>query len=690
MDYRNLLKEENESVEERLVLARERILEIPTEQVVAEPYRAYFVTVATFLDRMFTLLDQKKDGSLEQLSLAEKKVLNQALYHDVLPENYGKSYANPEYAVEKLGDSFGKLFCMLYTEIRGMIVYVYEYRLVDITIFSELFIEIYNHFEETNPEYEEIKNCVYCFFHDYSELFVEQNIREMVDPNLSFATDVIMESDLSKVDYLFEFGEYISDTELKMASFLNTFSEEEIQAMADTYTEGYRKGFELAGIDLSKKKTVNIRYFLGFERIVKASIQNFEKMGLKPTIYRAAVSGFFRNSASKNGYCSIGANKQYDYDHKDDQALYLDKGIVERRLEVMKTAFETYKQEAAVFAGPAVMEIFGELPFEPVNKNAALQFDKKQQELRVYYANTAGEITNQYIHGDERSFTIIAYPVPTIGAEFEAIFKETVRLNTLDYELYARIQQTMIDVLDQGESVHVTGKAPNKTEMLVHLHTLKNPKEETNFENCVADVNIPVGEVFTSPVLQGTNGTLYVSKVYLGDFEYRDLELVFKDGMIQSYNCSNFKTKEENLKYIKENVLYHHETLPIGEFAIGTNTTAYQMGRKFKIADKLPILIAEKTGPHFAVGDTCYSHQEDMVSKNPDGKRIVARENECSALRDTDLSKAYFNCHTDITIPYDELKCIEVIAADGTRTSIIEDGKFVLKGTEILNEPLED
>ena len=61
--------------------------------------------------------------------------------------------------------------------------------------------------------------------------------------------------------------------------------------------------------------------------------------------------------------------------------------------------------------------------------------------------------------------------------------------------------------------------------------------------------------------------------------------------------------------------------------------------------------IAEKTGPHFAVGDTCYSHEEDNISYNPDGKAIVARENEVSALRKTDMEKAYFGCHTDITIP---------------------------------------
>ena len=58
--------------------------------------------------------------------------------------------------------------------------------------------------------------------------------------------------------------------------------------------------------------------------------------------------------------------------------------------------------------------------------------------------------------------------------------------------------------------------------------------------------------------------------------------------------------------------MYNHETLPIGEFAIGTNTTAYAIANKFDVVYKLPILIVEKMGPHFAVGDTCYSFEEDV------------------------------------------------------------------------------
>ena len=355
----------------------------------------------------------------------------------------------------------------------------------------------------------------------------------------------------------------------------------------------------------------------------------------------------------------------------------------------MKHTYEEHKELAAQFAGPAVIETFGEKPFIPEVKEEAVTLNEKQEKIFLSYTSKSGQLMNTYIKGEERSFTIVAYPVPEIGSKYEEIFNETIRINTLDAALYTKVQQTIIDALNQGTSVHILGRGKNKTDLTVQLHTLQDPEKETIFENCVADVNIPVGEVFTSPQLQGTNGKLHVTQVYLGELQYLDLEMDFLDGKIADYRCSNFDNEEDGKKYIADHVLHNHETLPMGEFAIGTNTTAYVMGRKYGIEDKLPILIAEKTGPHFAVGDTCYSWCEDVRVYNPDGKEIIAKDNEISLLRKEDVSKAYFNCHTDITIPYDELGSIRVQTADGKELSIIEDGRFVLPGTEGLNEPLD-
>jgi len=345
--------------------------------------------------------------------------------------------------------------------------------------------------------------------------------------------------------------------------------------------------------------------------------------------------------------------------------------------------------EASVYAGPAVVEVFGENPFEPENSELNPVLDKKQQEAAISYRTMSSQIVNEYIAQDQCSFTIIAYPVPEIGDRYRDIFRDTVRINTLDNDLFRAIHQSMIDELDKAEHVRVVGQGANVTDMTVMMHEMTDPSKETNFENCVADVNIPVGEVFTSPKLTGTHGILNVSEVFLDGLKYVNLKLTFEDGKIADYTCDNYPDTEKNKAYIKENLLGGRDTLPIGEFAIGTNTTAYVMANKYDIVYKLPILIVEKMGPHFAVGDTCYSWSEENVLHNPDGKEIVAKDNECSILRKTDVSKAYFNCHTDITIPYDEIGGIYSVHPDGTEVPIIEKGRFVLPGTEKLNEALD-
>lgn len=683
-----------ELLEERFCLAAERIQEIKEEAVLPGQTGVFFQTAAGFLCRMLKQKRQIEENAWKQASLEELRENNHELYQEQLPEQYKSSFLNPACAVEKLGTELGRMLSFLYSELYSLIAFVYERKLMDITIRMELFIEVYSTFacawEETKklPPAEEIREILYWFISDYQDVETEMKIAEQLGAAESFALPVVMESDLSDIRYLYQYGEYVTENEERMAAYFNSLSEETVKLMADTYTEGYRIGFQVGNKDITKKKTVGIYYRLGFERMVRQAVLNFEKIGLKAILFRTPVSALTGRSLNKSGFYGAAANRQYDYDHDEDQMLFLDKNYINRRLDVLKAAYEAYKEEAAVYGGPAVIETFGEEPFAPEVKEEACHLTSAQQKLSAGFSIEAGALINQYIKGEERSFTIIAFPIPAIGQRFEEIFDEIIRINTLDYQLYQRLQQCLIDALDEAEYVEIKGMNGNRTDLRVALHALSAPQKETNFENCVADVNIPVGEVFTSPRLKGTNGILHVKKVFLHDLEYRDLEIVFKDGMTDTYSCGNFEKEEDGKKYIKDNVLNHHPSLPMGEFAIGTNTTAYVAARKFQIEDKLPILIAEKMGPHFAVGDTCYSHAEDVKVYNPDGKEIVAKENEVSGQRKSDPSSAYFSCHTDITIPYDELLSLDAVKKDGSRISLIEKGRFVLPGAEELNKPL--
>ena len=85
---------------------------------------------------------------------------------------------------------------------------------------------------------------------------------------------------------------------------------------------------------------------------------------------------------SRVGYYGDLVNEQMDYDHREDQALFLDRAYMERKLEVMENAFEEVKEKRSVFAGPAVMERFGMKEFVPVNHEESYSVSDKQPETQ--------------------------------------------------------------------------------------------------------------------------------------------------------------------------------------------------------------------------------------------------------------------------------------------------------------------
>lgn len=677
MNYKDLLMKNKEVMAERTNKASDKLKEIKSMMTVDSKYEDFFKKCLERIDNLEEIAKMQENGKLRKLSLEELQSWNTKMYNEFYVENYDTSYGNPTYTAEKFGSELGKILSFLYYHIAIANKAAYMADRKKLTIMEELFIRIYTCFKNKNDNTESLRAAILEHRDFVLADSVNDMIRNVVDPDMDFIKEIIMTADLSDPRFLYWYGVHVSENELKMIEFINTLAKDDIQAMADTFTEGYRIGFETTGKDLSKKKHGEFIYALGLEPVVKVAIENFSKLNLESVIRVDRLQ-------------TTSANRQFAFDHKADIALVFDEKYIDARLAQLKIAFENVKDKAYGYAGPAVIETFGEKEFNPIIKKEAIDYTSKQREMNVEFTSKARDIQSKYILEEERSFTIIAYPIPEIGEKFEEIFKETVKLNNLDYKLYQTMQQKIIDALDTAEYVHVIGKDENKTDIKVMMHSLDNPEKETNFENCVADVNIPVGEVFTSPKLTGTNGKLHVTNVYLNGLLFKNLEIDFKDGMIENYTCSNFETEEENKKYMDENVMFHHKSLPIGEFAIGTNTVAYKMGIEFDIQDKLPILIAEKTGPHFAVGDTCYSHTEDVAVYNPDGKEIVARSNEVVETRHENPLKAYFNCHTDITIPYNELGKIEAIDKDGNSVDIIIDGRFVLEGVEKLNEPLDE
>lgn len=671
---------------ERLELACERFREILSEPVDEKSvsYVDFGHEIAAQLLCMAKLSSEIGERGLSQLSKEELEIYHAKLYMSSDLSMYQSSFLNPAYAVSVLGKTKGRVVSAVFSEVLAVIPFLFRNVKRPFLYVCELVLEIYTLLSD-GADANAVKRALFYYLHDYMEDFREVLCYETRSGKYEFCYDIVTKQDLTDTRYLYLYGTQVTENMCLTSAFLNTLSKEDTEAMADTFVRGYREGFETMGVDFSKKLYVHLIVEKGFELITKKAIEKFEALGKKVLLHEGCNMLFVRSY--KTGF--LGTNVQAEYDHRNDEYLVYNRRLMEADLRAAKKAYANIAEAAALYAGPAVQEAFGEPDFTPVNKPEVLSIDAKMSKLLVEFRTKFREIQNSFIPPEETSFTIIDYPLPSIGERFEEIFRATVRVNTLDNAEYKRIQQNIIDVLDKAAYVTVKGAGQNRTDMKVMLHTLTNPTKQTNFENCTADVNIPVGEVFTSPVLKGTEGTLHVSRVYLEGNLFLNLTVTFHDGMITKATCSNFPTEKENADYINENILMFHETLPIGEFAIGTNTTAYEMGIRYDIQAKLPILIAEKTGPHFAVGDTCYSHSEDHAVFNPDGKEIIARDNEVSILRKTNPTEAYMNCHTDITIPYDELGEIVAHTADGQTFDIIRDGRFVVSGTELLNHPLD-
>lgn len=151
-------------IKERYDIAIERIKEIITEDTVEEKFLPYFIASAQFILKIDNLLGLIESKKIEELTLEQLTALNKDLYEDETEIVYEKCFANPKFAVEKLGEEYGQLLCYVFTTNRNMISNAFQGKLEEITLRMELFIEIYNQFEDReNLTKKSIHDMIYSF-----------------------------------------------------------------------------------------------------------------------------------------------------------------------------------------------------------------------------------------------------------------------------------------------------------------------------------------------------------------------------------------------------------------------------------------------------------------------------------------------------------------------------------------------
>ena len=470
-----------------------------------------------------------------------------------------------------------------------------------------------------------------------------------------------------------QYGLPICQEERRMAQFLYRYPPQRIKEIGNHIVEAFLHGFISQSRDRRNRRMVRVNYCVGQEALAQAVVAALADRGLQAVIQQPQCLRF---------------SGSYAMAHSADKAACLSAEAYDALKAAYESAFQNYASELLDTCGMIGIGQFGEAAAIPDAQEQEYLPEEQRRKRLLQLENAKREMEARYLAPSDLSFCKVAFPNPLVGAEFEEIFDAFYRLNTMDSERYERIQQVLIDALDCCRAVEMIGAPGNSTRLTVALAPLKQPETQTNFLNCGGDLNIPHGELFTTPKLYGTNGVLHVHEIYLKGVPFRDLVLEFQNGMITDYGCGNCGSTEAGRAYVKEHLLQGRETLPMGEFAIGTNTLAYAIVRDRNLMDRMPILLAEKMGPHIAVGDPCFARGEDAPVYNMyDHKEMTARENERTAKR-REEHDVYTNIHTDITLAFDELECLEGIRADGSRIPILQKGRFVLPETEALNEPL--
>ncbi len=368
------MQEQNEFLLERYELAMERIRQIKEEDYGDEQWSLYFKNMAAFIEKIDAYYQFVRDGGLLGKDTDRMQAWNQCLYENILPQHYETDYINPTYAAARLGEKAGPFFAAVSAEMRGMIRPATKQHLEEVLIRIELFVEIYSccifEWQEngTRPAYESLRQILYWYVSDYTELTQEEQIEALLVPKKNPAVQIISEADPDNSAYLYRYGEYVSPKAIETAAHLAALSGESIRLMAEAYLECALRERK----NLLQKKRVQINYALGYERVIQKVLELLRDKNLVPVISRP-LEGILEASSLPGNIPDCICNEQYDLDHRNDIALVWDRAMVQRKAEVCRTILEKYREGKQ------------ELQRERQNKEEALFLNAEQEKLLAEY-----------------------------------------------------------------------------------------------------------------------------------------------------------------------------------------------------------------------------------------------------------------------------------------------------------------
>lgn len=584
-------------------------------------------------------------------------------------ENYDHCFSNPAF-LQALGFDQPGLLSVLFQFFNHSLRDVILARPINVWDKSDLLVAIKDYFK--NRDVAQLQDAFDQFCIKTQMLVETTRMKELVDADNLFAR-VLASARPDQMDWMIAYGLPVTQQELDYCRFWFSLPKAELHRIARHIVKAFLHGFLSQSRDRAGRSRVRLHFALGQEALAQQVVGFLAEEGLEAIAAAPSCTGF---------------SPQYHADHRHDLAANQDPDCYAIQTRAYQAALDCYQPQLLDTCGFIRIGAFGRDP--QARQPSAHAFRPSPEALQMHHAQmtTRRSAEAHVLRPDTLSFCSVVFPDVHIGQRFPEVFKAFVKLNTQDPQPFELIQKELIDLLDPCVAIRIKGQNGNQTDLHVSLQPLANPDRETNFLNCGGDLNIPHGELFTTPQLKGTQGLLHVRDIYLKDQHYLDLKLWFEDGRVRDYNCSNFEDPAANRQHVFETLLQSTNNAPMGELSIGTNTLAFKTAKDFGLTKLLPILLAEKMGPHIAVGDPCFARGEDSPVFNLyGGKEMTARDNELTGQRHHG-DDCYVNFHTDITLPYDQVGLFEGLLEDGSTVVILRDGRYLPLSAAALNHYL--
>lgn len=323
-------QERNENVGERYELAIGRMVQITEDSIIEEPYRTYFVRMSELflkLDRLWNAIQDNTESISNPFTLEEQKQWNELL-------------CSSDWAVKHFQEDnpYKKVLSVLCSEITRKISDVYRGRLDLLTIDAELFLEIYSIFQD-EPNVRQIEQAIYWHNSDYADIFEEDLVERILGIAPSYEKEVIWNEKQDKFceEGLYQYGYKVAERHLKTAQTYHQFSLEERERLVDFVMEQY---FSYQNSDNLQGKIVPMCFDMGLEFIAKRIIERLEEKHIYVAVCKME---------------DLCLELLYDREDETDRYFWMNRQYKERRLQVLHTQLERWKEKTNQCLSPLVL-----------------------------------------------------------------------------------------------------------------------------------------------------------------------------------------------------------------------------------------------------------------------------------------------------------------------------------------------